>query len=153
MRLIKRKNVCHLAILLGLLLSGSVFSKTIVSVGGHDIDLVPPGSAANFSLIAIKNNGGNVKGKFIDVNPGASIHGDIDCLEVDGNNAWISGEVRHGEFKGQAFIVRVEDNGKSANDPADQISLTRLGSDDVCTDKPEQRLFSMTDGQVKIMEK
>jgi hypothetical protein len=56
-------------------------------------------------------------------------HGAIDCLRIEGNNAWLSGYITdvvlgpNPDFvieEGYGFWLRVVDNGEGANSPADQ---------------------------------
>jgi hypothetical protein len=112
-----------------------------VSVGGPDI-ILPPGSDANFSLVANMDASGNVSGQWQDTfgkdvngNSIGKIHVDVDCLEIlpPGNAAIIGGVIKHGSWfgvdvSGQRAVTKVVDNGKSANDPPDQISYSYFGT-------------------------
>ena len=56
------------------------------------------------------------------------IHVQVNCLFVQGNEAWVSGIISSGnvggvDVSGLPVITRVQDNGKSANDPPDAIQL------------------------------
>jgi len=127
-----------------------------VSVGGHDQD--PAGHTdANFSLVAIQHGNGSVTGEWTDQfgQGQGGIHVQINCLFVQGNEAWVSGIVSSGNFNGADLsglpcITRVKDNGKSANDPPDQISFSFIGNAAACTTAPNLPLFPMTDGQVTV---
>ena len=132
-----------------------------VFVGGHDLD-VPKGDK-NFSLIAIQSADGSVKGRYTDMfgagTTTGGYHVDVDCLVVDGNQAWIGGIITNGsingvDFTGQRALTRVVDNGKSANDLPDQISYSyKYPANDSplrCTRKQGLPLFLMTDGQVTV---
>jgi hypothetical protein len=47
-------------------------------------------------------------------------------------------------------ITLVQDNGNSANDPADAISFSFIGNANPCTAAPPLPLVPMTDGQVQV---
>ena len=129
-----------------------------VSVGGHDLD-VPKGDK-NFSLIAIQSADGSVKGRYTDMFGAGTItggvHVDVDCLKVVDNQAWIGGVITNGSATGEyvtgrRVLTTVVDNGKSANDPPDEISFTHL-TNVSCTDATPRLLplLLMTDGQVTV---
>jgi hypothetical protein len=136
-----------------------------VSVGSSDSVLFPPGTDANFSLVASERNG-TVQGEWHDQFGGSGdgapfvgqfLHVDVTCLEVDGNEAWVSGPIKAAspdlaEFIGTPAITRVSDNGTSTSDPADQISFTFFGipADLDCVDKPDLPLFDLNNGEVKV---
>jgi hypothetical protein len=145
-------------------LAGSVTHR--VSVGSSDSVVFPPGTDANFSLVAIERSDGTVRGEWHDQFGGHGdgapfvgqfVHVDITCLEVDGNEAWVSGPIKAAssdlaEFIGTPAITRVSDNGTSAKDPADQISFTffDIPPDLDCLDKPALPLFDLNNGEVKV---
>ena len=67
----------------------------------------------------------------------------------------MSGFITHGnvngvDLTGLPVITRVQDNGKSANDPPDAISFSFIGVAAACTTAPNLPLFPMTDGQVTV---
>jgi hypothetical protein len=121
-----------------------------VSVGSHDF--VPPGDDANFSLIAIQYADGSVRGQYTDQfgHGNAGIHVVVDCLEVVGNQAWISGVVQGGPYDGEPTTTRVEDNGTSENDPPDQISFSIHPALRDCHAMRPLPLFPLTGGEVKV---
>jgi hypothetical protein len=139
-----------------------------VSVGGHDADIFNPPfiirADKNFSLIAIEHGDGSVTGQWIDMfgkdadgNPVGGVHIDVDCLSVVNNQATIGGVITNGtlngvDVTGQRALTRVWDNGKSANDPPDEISFSYFPTfNRTCTAPgfPLARLV-MTDGQVTV---
>ena len=146
-------------------LSSAAFAEGVthrVSVGSAD-SLPPPGFDANFSLSAIQRADGTVTGEWEDTfqgrpAPAFVVHVDINCLEVVGNDAWVSGPLKVlppdlAFLIGLTAITRVRDNGTSANDPADQVSFTFLASDvgvDDCHDMPDLPLFDLINGEVKV---
>jgi len=123
-----------------------------VSVGGPDADLFGPGTDANFSLIAIEHADGRVTGQWTDQfgHGNNGVHVVVDCVHVVGNQAWISGVANDKTFDGSPVITRVSDNGKSANDPPDQISFSFIGLALSCHDMPPLPLLTMTRGQVTV---
>jgi hypothetical protein len=90
-----------------------------------------PGCDANFSLLAVQRADGSVTGQWVDrfsqVNGGGGIHVAINCLNVIGNRAYVSGVVTQSSSSdqvGQPALTKLVDNGRSANDPPDQISVS-----------------------------
>jgi hypothetical protein len=127
-----------------------------VSVGGPDQD-VTGHTDANFSLVAIQYGDGHVSGQWTDQfgQGQGGIHVVVNCVFVQGNEAWVSGVIDHGnvngtDLSGLPVITRVQDNGKSANDPPDAISFSFIGVATPCTAAPNLPLFPMTDGQVSV---
>ena len=134
-----------------------------VSVGGADICEalgLPTGCDANFSLVAIEKADGSVSGQWQDTfifdrdDPGlirgVPVHVTIDCINVVGKEAWVSGVVTGGAFTGLLAITRVADNGKSANDPLDQISFISQDIFGGCQAEPDLPLIDLTHGQVTV---
>jgi hypothetical protein len=121
-----------------------------------------PGCDANFSLVALQRANGSVTGQWVDrashVNGGGGIHVAVNCLNVIGNRAWVSGIVTQAgdpSLIGLIATTTVIDNGRSANDAPDQISVTfvdsfGLGLD--CNTGPnfDWPLFSPAEGQVIV---
>jgi hypothetical protein len=127
-----------------------------VSVGGPDQDAVDH-TDANFSLVANQYADGTATGEWTDQfgQGQGGIHVQINCLFVQGNEAWVSGFITHGnvngvDVTGLPCITRVQDNGKSANDPPDQISFSFIGVAVACTTAPNLPLNPMTNGQVTV---
>ena len=126
-----------------------------VSVGGPDQDPTNH-TDANFSLVAIQYGDGRVMGQWTDQfgQGQGGVHVAIDCLVVQGNQAWVSGFVTSGTFNGADLsglpvITRVQDNGNSASTP-DQISFSFIGNPASCTTTPNLALVPMTAGQVTV---
>jgi hypothetical protein len=150
-----------------LLLSTAAFADppcAIVTVGGADLDYPPgegspPNNDKNLSLIARLGCDGTVTGKLTDTWVSlnhTAVHATVDCLVIEGNDAWMSGFVTKatpttiGDFAGTPFSIRVRDNGTTANDPPDQVSfleLFDLATD--CTEKPDYELWDLH-GQVQV---
>ena len=133
-----------------------------VSVGGADVCEalgLPTGCDANFSLVANMKTDGSVSGQWQDTfaGGGEGIHVAIDCMNIVGNGAVISGVITHGtlggvDVSGQRAITAVVDNGTSANDPADQISFSIFPNNTDCITLIPGNfpLFDLAHGQVKV---
>jgi len=105
----------------------------------------------------VQHANGNVTGQWTDQfgQGEGGIHVQINCLFVQGNEAWVSGIITTGNFNGADLsglpvISRVQDNGDSANDPPDQISFSFIGNANPCTAAPPLALVPMTAGQVTV---
>lgn len=133
-----------------------------VSAGGPDACIAlgadHPGCNANYSLNAIQNADGSVKGEYTDQfgNGDGGFHAQVDCLSVVGNTAWIGGIVTNGtwggtDITGRRVVTRVQDNGNSANDPPDNISYSYLVADTFsCTTNFSSPWLAAPQGQVKV---
>jgi hypothetical protein len=99
-----------------------------VTGGGQ---LVGAGWTETYGINARLDAAGDVSGQVemhIDGLP--AVHGQVTCLAVDGNSAWIGGVVSHSQDEtvvpaGMEFWFRVLDNGNG--NPPDRISTIRLG--------------------------
>jgi len=125
------------------------------SLASHDFGIFKPGTDANDSFIAIQYADGSVNGQWIDQfgHGDGGIHVAVNCLEVDGNQAWISGVVTQSPFEddiGLTAATRVVDNGTSANDPPDQMSFTRINPPFDCHARRPMLLFDLSGGEVKV---
>jgi hypothetical protein len=121
-----------------------------VSVGSPDI--VPPGLAKNFSLVANMQANGTVKGRYTDhFGQNSGFIANVNCLSVNGNEAWVSGVITSGSLSGTDLtgvpvITRVADNGTSG----DQISFSFIGDATSCLAEPDLPLFNLAHGQVRV---
>ncbi len=93
------------------------------------------GEFRTFTFSARKYADGSVDGEWQLISRtgnGAKLHGNVLCLTIVGNKAWIGGEIERGPA---AFstppnnhnLFQVIDNGEGANAPPDQISLMSVG--------------------------
>lgn len=140
----------------------------MVHVGGNDACEaygLEPGCDANYSLSAVKFFDGETTGQYMDRLAGLNgFHGEIECLLVYGNRAFVAGTLTS-EFppgERRTFYAGVEDNGTSSQDPVDRISPTfRTALDaqslcDIAETNPDaiafvwDFLFDYARGQVKI---
>jgi hypothetical protein len=127
-----------------------------LTVGGADaVAYGPPGSDANFSLIALERADGTVTGQLHDEwGKGAGFHATVDCLSVDGNTAWVSGTVTKSvvsDFVGRTVNVQVRDGGNAGDD---MISPAFFYVPFTCVDhfdfEGNGLLFPVNNGQVKL---
>jgi len=88
------------------------------------------GELRTFSFNALKYADGTVQGQYelFSRSAGLRIHGDVVCLSVVGNHAWIGGSQDQssdpvGFPPGLENGFQTVDNGQGANDPPDQLSL------------------------------
>lgn len=149
-----------IALALALATTASAGSPVVhrVHVGSPDVCAAygfPPGCDADFSLLAIQRADGSVTGQLTDRFGGGlgGYHAVIDCLSVDGNDAWVSGVITHGTYMGEDLagwpvVVRVRDNGTSANDPPDQISWSDV--EPTCDKQPDLEPLDVPQGQVVV---
>jgi hypothetical protein len=133
-----------------------------VSAGGADICEalgLPTGCDANFSLTANQQADGSVNGQWQDTfaGGGEGIHVAIDCLNIVDNGAVMGGVITHGtaggvDVSGQRALTAVVDNGRSANDPADQLSFSVFPAGPSCDvlSPGNFPLFNLAHGQVTV---
>lgn len=147
-----------------LIAAAPVFGNGVVhfvSAGGPDACYPDqPGCDSNYSLNAVQYADGSVKGQFTDKwTNGYGFHAKIDCLVVEGNEAWVSGVITSGrtasgfDLVGIHITTRVKDNGTSANDPLDQISGSFFSwpEDGIdCNDQIPLTLWDTPQGQVNV---
>lgn len=134
------------------------------TAGGGDICEAtgrPTGCNANYSLVATMKADGSVRGQAQDVfepGSGEGYHSSIDCLQVVGNVAIMSGTITRGstagvDVSGQYLITAVEDNGTSSQDPPDRISYSyRSLTPFDCQAYPPEAFawFPLAHGQVTV---
>ncbi len=119
-----------------------------------------------FSFNGTKKADGTVRGRFHfrihdAQGEGSRIWGDVTCLTIEGNQAWLAGYVTKAgnvNHVGRAHGFRVVDNGQDRNASPDQITVTWPGTSDVdyeepdeyCDAKPNQMLHLVEAGNVQI---
>jgi hypothetical protein len=127
-----------------------------VSAGGADICTSfgdPPGCDANWSLVAVMRADGSVSGQWQDVlaygfDQPIPVHASLDCLSVDGNEAWVSGVVTSPAWlAGYPVLARMVDGGPLG---PDLHSFLWEDIFDGCTTQSEVPDLLATDGQVII---
>jgi hypothetical protein len=142
-----------------------------VHAGGSDIedpDLPGsgPGFDKNYSLVARKFADGTASGKLIDRyagGGGVGLKGDIDCVHVLGNTAWLSGIITQGltldvdgnpvDITGYYVRTRVQDNGDNTDSTnPDRVAFTQFRSSAPfpCTNMFGSTFWDMPGGQVIV---
>jgi hypothetical protein len=135
---------------------------TKVKVAGPDV-IPPPNNDANLSIMALEKCDGTILGHWQDTFspvPGdpLSVHAEISCVYVDGNTAWIGGVITHATpqvpgVEGIPIIIQVRDNGRSANDPPDQISFWYFAFTPTdCDQMYDLGMFDVPQGQVQVLQ-
>ena len=126
-----------------------------LTVGGADAEVYgPPGSDANFSLVALQRADGTVTGQWSDPYGGAGMHAEIDCLYVDGNTAWVSGPVTkhtNPDLVGRTANSQVRDGGDTGDDMVSPVFfLLPFTCADQFPFEDYGFLFPVNNGQVKL---
>jgi len=133
-----------------------------VVIGGPDVCSgfgARPGCDANFSLLALQSADGSVSGQWIDRFSqnfgGGGLFVTVDCLEVDGNRAWIGGYVSKGGTLGLRAVTYAEDRGTSYALERDDgfaplYGLDSFGLSTDCHDRPFAFTLNVPQGQVVI---
>ncbi len=98
---------------------------------------------------------GSVTGQWHDNlgKPPFPLHARVICLNVQGNEAWVVGEVTHPKpIRGWLIAGGLRDLGVSANDPPDQVTFIFVVQErDFCLDPPEDwEWYDYSRGQVSI---
>lgn len=131
-----------------------------VQIGGPDVCSgfgAQPGCDANFSLNAMLRADGSVTGQWIDRFSqnfgGGGLFMAVDCVEVDGNRAWIGGHAIHPDgANALQAIVYAEDRGTSYALELDDLFLPLYGDwgSTTCHDRPFSFGLNTPQGQVTI---
>ncbi len=112
----------------------------------------------NFSFQAQENPDGSITGsiEFKCRIPGSGrVHGTIDCMTIEGNQATMSGFATHSDIEGYPpgsfFWFRVIDNGEGDNSPADQFSdIWGVPEGHPCTESLTGDMFDIENGNVQV---
>lgn len=159
----RSKFAILLAISASLLMTVAVFAgRPVHRVTGGASDSFPGLGTERYALNASVDEAGAVSGQgsFTFVLPVAEFHAVINCLEVDGNVAWIgmtvtetdnSLEYPNGLPVGQNLVWQLRDNGQGANAAPDQQSFFVSGP--ACTTKPDLlgfATFEFDTGNIRI---
>ena len=118
-----------LLVVTGVATTPAYAAKAVKVVVGTS-DIAPPGTDANFSMIAEVDKYGNVSGTWTDsFGQNGRIQARVTCVWVDGNRAWIKGTVTNEAnsfFIGADALTSVVDGGGPGG-TGDFISFTALG--------------------------
>jgi hypothetical protein len=127
-----------------------------VNIGGPDNCTswgALPGCDANFSLSARQYADGYVEGMWVDRFSqnfgGGGLQGQVTCLVVEGNFAWIGGSA-----SGMPAIMRARDRGQSMTEPTDRWAIyynpADWGLSENCLDEEFFFYSDVPEGQVTI---
>ena len=134
-----------------------------VSGGGrvdYDFAGLPEGYRETYGFSARQRPDGSVDGNIEfhwDAPYDLKAHGDITCLNVQGNGAWIGFAITRSDQPegfpvGAEVVFYVADNGSGHAAPADQVSFFFGAPAQVCQyqDGPPRALFDWTHGNVTV---
>ncbi len=131
--------------------------------GTISLDVIPPVGEGfrHFSFHARVKNNGSVQGSGVLTYVGGqrNLKFDIDCLEVIGNHAIMSGVITRDnqfpELEGRLCWFEVMDNGEGANAAPDQMALFYTGIDPAvytCSNDFNVPLYDIEGGNVQVKE-
>ncbi|MBT8274718.1 MAG: hypothetical protein KJO39_01105 [Bacteroidia bacterium] len=131
--------------------------------GTISLDVIPPVGEGfrHFSFHARVKKNGSVQGSGVLTYVGGqrNLQFDIDCLEVTGNLAVMTGVVTRDnqfpELEGRLCWFKVIDNGEGANADPDQMALFYTGTDPAvytCTNNFEVPVYDIEGGNVQVRE-
>ena len=124
---------------------------------------IPGTEVESYGFQAQISADGSVKGKAVfQFRPqDARFFGNITCLQVNGNDAWIGGELTQVDAEGFPplpiyFVWQVRDNGEGAGAASDQVSVVLLSLNpafpETCTQEPVSPapLIDLENGNIKV---
>jgi hypothetical protein len=138
------------------------------SVSGGGSVVIPPnsnpdcpdGARSNYTFQAQQLSDGSVRGnaQLQARCSGVTVHMEVFCLEVDGNEAWLTGEVTHIQPKelqgllGLELTWRVQDSGPGRSAGPDWFSDRFYGIDEsgYCNERPDLPLEEWTYGNIRV---
>jgi hypothetical protein len=129
---------------------GAPFGNSRAAIGGSAsgrFELTAPFfpiQAEQYSFIALSvgtfpNAKGQLEGKIARTTNFQDIHVEVDCLVINGNEAWMSGPITRlivngiaQDPRGRQVAWRVQDNGEGANSPPDMGTILFVGFPQAC---------------------
>ena len=81
------------------------------------------------------------------------LHGDVDCVEIDGNTAVISGIITQAtdtSLVGLSFYFRAKDMGEGRNNPPDSLTLVLPGAPWTCLDPGFLQFLPIEGGNIQV---
>jgi hypothetical protein len=145
------------ATLLAVLVSVGTAGPVYLVSGGGTVEYA--GALNSHAFTAQIDADGNVRGqaefqlRYI----GTTIHAEVNCLDVVGNDAWIGGTITRSSKPavvglGLDILFRVQDNGEDDAPPADMTSQLLWGAVPSCNTTPPLGLIGWTNGNVQVKE-
>jgi hypothetical protein len=139
----------------GLLEAGSASTSVHRVSGGGTVEYA--GALNTHAFTAQSDADGNVNGqaefqlRYIDT----TVHVEVTCLAVVGNDAWIGGTVTRSSNPAQVgpglqILFRVQDNGEGNAHPPDMTSQLVWGAVPSCSSTPPLGLIEWTNGNVQV---
>ena len=140
---------------------GAIANKAVHKVTGGGSAVIPDSPLESYGFQAQIDIYGNVKGKAVfQFRPQeARFFGDITCLQVNGGDAWLGGELTKVDVEGFPplpiyFLWQVRDNGQGMAAASDEVSslLLSLNPDfpDTCILEPVLPLMELTNGNIQV---
>ena len=155
-----KRNLLGLAVL-SLVFVGHMTTAHAQQASGHGATTFDEnGNEYTVTFGAVKNQQGRVNGQIEarNLTQGWRIHGVIECLVVQGNQAVMLGTVTqssdpddHHLSVGLAFLLLVEDNGEGANAEPDGVSLLGFGTPYTSPDLTEGG-FEQLEGWIRTVD-
>jgi hypothetical protein len=152
------------ATLLAVLVSAGTAGREFLEDGSAPVHWASGGGTVEYAgalnthaFIAQIDAGGNVKGqaefqlRYIDT----TVHAEVNCLTVVGNNAWIGGTITRTSNPAQVglglqILFQVQDNGEGDAHPPDMTSPLVWGAVPSCSATPPLGLIEWTNGNVQV---
>jgi len=121
------------------------------SATGHG-DFLSDGQLRTFSFSAIQQPNGNVAGQaeLRNQTTGVVVHMDVACLRVEGNTAFISGNITNSNdptLVGKTVVFIAQDNGEGTNSPSDKLSMLAFAD---CSSLLVLDLFDIQNGNIQV---
>jgi len=123
-------------LLLAVLVQNASAQSHKISVNGHG-NLVFDETLRTFSFHAQTRRSGESFGNLLLINRSIGVrnNAEIDCLRVDGDEAFLSGFITQDSldesFVGATIWFHIKDNGEGRGDPADQMTVLYLYLDPI----------------------
>ena len=141
--------------LLALLVSVGTAGPVHRASGGGTIEYA--GALNTHAFTAQIDADGNVKGqaqfqlRYIDT----TVHAEVNCLAIVGNEAWIGGTITRSSNPAQVglgldILFRVQDSGEGDTSPPDMTSQLVWGAVPSCNTMPPLGLITWTNGNVQV---
>ncbi|MBW1917326.1 MAG: hypothetical protein JRI57_04800 [Deltaproteobacteria bacterium] len=161
-----KKNVLILLMALALVALGVAVASAGPWVekatgGGTNSINIPIYGKTSLAFTAQKDKDGNVKGQAqfnIHGNPNCGrFHVKVQCLRVEGNEAWIGGTIiraKNPKLVGKVIVWQVADNGQGAGSDPDQVSAFPFAANPCqCMCWPDLELFDWPNGNIQVKER